>query len=480
VDDARALVIAADEAVRRRLVAVLHAHGYESVTACSIDDALEPVAHSDFRFTIIDLNVNGHGGLGMIPRLKLQGGDPGPIIGLASRTDGAGANGELNVPGVDHVISDPVLWDELEGALRQDRWRPRSAAKSALDDAAAVRVSQEMGLWRSPRMVDVKRIVEEAASADVTVLVTGETGTGKDVAARGIHYLSPRRNGPFVKVNCAAVPRELLESELFGHERGAFTGAHKLKIGKFEAAHRGTIFLDEIGDLHPALQAKLLHVLQDGDFSRVGGKSSVKVDVRIVAATNQELGRAVAEGRFREDLYYRLNVIQIVMPPLRQRLDEIPVLVEYFVKMYAKLFRRQGFAIPPEVMERLVRYGFPGNVRELENLVKRMIVLDDPFLERTPLLTRDGGPASVVSPAPRVSEMSLRDICRRASLTAERETLAKVLDEHGWNRVRTAKFLKISYRALLYKIKRSGLQGERLGGPPAGWRSPERPGGWEQ
>src|SRR5262249_59300309 len=177
----------------------------------------------------------------------------------------------------------------------------------------------------------------------VRVLICGETGTGKDLVARGIHHLSSRRGQPFVKVNCAAVPRELLESELFGHERGAFTGAHQLKIGKFESANRGTVFLDEIGDLHPALQAKLLHVLQDGSFSRVGGRSTLGVDVRVLAATNQDLEKAVAEGHFREDLYYRLNVIHLLVPPLRERASELPLLAHYFVERYAQLYRPAGF-----------------------------------------------------------------------------------------------------------------------------------------
>src|SRR5438445_7772372 len=234
------------------------------------------------------------------------------------------------------------------------------------DDDPAARVQQELGLWVSPRMREVREVIAEAALIDVTVLITGETGTGKELAARAVHCLSARRHGPFVKVNCAAVARELLESELFGHERGAFTGAHQLKVGKFEAADHGTIFLDEIGDLHPALQAKLLHVLEDGQFSRVGGKSAVKVDVRIIAATNQDLENAVAAGQFREDLYYRLNVIQIVVPPLRERTEEIPLLVMYFVHRHSRLFDRDGFAVAPERMQQLVRDTYPGNARQLE------------------------------------------------------------------------------------------------------------------
>jgi two-component system response regulator AtoC len=310
-------------------------------------------------------------------------------------------------------------------------------------------------------MSDVREIIEQAARVDVTVLIMGETGTGKDVVARAIHEQSVRQSGPFVKVNCAAVPRELLESELFGHERGAFTGAHQLKIGKFESADRGTIFLDEIGDLHPALQGKLLHVLQDGQFSRVGGRSTVKVDVRVLAATNQDLEQAVAGGRFREDLYYRLNVIQVMVPPLRERPEEIPVLADYFMHRYSQLFRRETLQMPAETMQRLIRHRFPGNVRELENMIKRMIVLGDPLLRRSPL----PGPAPTAEEngarTVKAATTSLKDIARRAAQTAEKEAILQALEQTQWNRVRAAKLLEISYRALLYKIKDSGLDRER-------------------
>jgi two-component system response regulator AtoC len=342
---------------------------------------------------------------------------------------------------------------------------------AAADETTGAQLRREMGLWRSPKMRAVAEILREAAGVDVTVLITGETGTGKDVIAQAIHALSTRRTGPFVKVNCAAVPRELLETELFGHERGAFTGAHRQNIGKFEAAHLGTMFLDEIGDLHPALQAKLLHVLQDGGFSRVGGKSMLKVDVRVVAATNQNLEKAVAEGRFREDLFYRLNVVQVEVPPLRERVEEIPALIDYFVERYSKVFRRDAFAMTPPLMERFLQHRYPGNVRELENLVKRMIVLGDPFLGRPPsaavhLAAHGGGNGSgngngAGAAPPRPADLHLREIRHNASLAAERGVIAQVLDETGWNRVHTAKALKISYRALLYKMKRTGLHGPR-------------------
>ena len=333
-------------------------------------------------------------------------------------------------------------------------------------DEPAARLEREVALWRSPKMREVLEIIQRAAGVDVTVLICGETGTGKDLVARVVHHLSSRRGKPFIKVNCAAMPRDLLESELFGHERGAFTGAHRQKVGKFEAADGGTIFLDEIGDLHPALQAKLLHVLQDGEFSRVGGKSTLKVDVRVIAATNQDLDRAVAGGRFREDLYYRINVIQIVVPPLRERTEEIPFLISYFIERHSRLFRREGFTVPPDVMEVLTKHNYPGNVREVENLVKRMIVLGDPSLASAALAPRKL--ESLAAGPPRklpVLSPSLKDVARQAARSAEREAIAKVLEDTRWNRVKAAKLLRISYRALLYKIKDVGLDRSRPESP---------------
>jgi two-component system, NtrC family, response regulator AtoC len=327
----------------------------------------------------------------------------------------------------------------------------------AQSENPVARVQQELALCASPRMREVRETVAQAALINVATLVTGETGTGKELVARAIHYLGARHDGPFVKVNCAAVARELLESDLFGHERGAFTGAHELKIGKFEAANQGTIFLDEIGDLHPALQAKLLHVLEDGQFSRVGGRSNLKVDVRVVASTNQALEAAVAAGGFREDLFYRLNVIRIVVPPLRMRPEDIPALAKYFVERFSSLFQRGEFTLPPETMERLRRHSFPGNVRELESMIKRMIVLRDPDLRRCPLGVTENGDDQRAAKRTKVTAGSLKAISRKAAQSAEQTAILKALEQTQWNRLRAAKLLKISYRSLLYKIKGSGL-----------------------
>jgi two-component system response regulator AtoC len=224
-------------------------------------------------------------------------------------------------------------------------------------------------------MKEVREIIEQVADTDITVLVRGESGTGKELVARALHRLSGRADRPFVKVNCAALPSELLESELFGFEKGAFTGAQRRKLGKFEYANHGTIFLDEISEMHPALQAKLLQVLQDGEFSRLGGESDVRVDTRVIAATNRNLEAAVADGSFREDLFYRLNVVTVHLPPLRDRKDAIPLLVEHFLSLYNRQYGKDLKQLSPRTLEVFDGYQWPGNVRELENLVKRMVVL---------------------------------------------------------------------------------------------------------
>src|SRR5882724_2241248 len=454
------LVATPEPSTQQQLSTVLAEWGYEPVCAGSLEDALPEMAQRRFTLSLLDL---GSGSGELLRRLKTQGGSPGAIVVISDADAGERAL-EATSLGADDFLQKPFTSDDLENVIKSALARPRRSWERVTDDEARVRLHEEVGLWRSPKMSEVRQIIEQAARVDVTVLICGETGTGKDVVARAIHEVSVRQSGPYVKVNCAAVPRELLESELFGHERGAFTGAHQLKIGKFESADRGTIFLDEIGDLHPALQGKLLHVLQDGQFSRVGGRSTVKVDVRVLAATNQDLEQAVAAGRFREDLYYRLNVVQIVVPPLRDRREEIPGLVDYFVRRYARLFQQEEFTLPPEAIERLMRHRYPGNIRELENSVKRMIVLGDTSFIKGQLAgghESNGDKAPV--PAVKPGSVSLKAVARKAALAAERDAILRALEQTQWNRVRAAKLLEISYRALLYKIKDAGLDRERRG-----------------
>ena len=466
------LVVESDPASQRALDSALRGLGYDPTITGSLDEAFTALIREPFAFCLLDATVGERDGLDVLRRLRADGRWPSPVILIADEND-VGRVAEATGLGADDFLPKQFRHADLENVLKEVEARPRRVmgpTAADLDDPGA-QLRRQIGFWRSQRMREVWEVIQQAARVDITVLIGGETGTGKDLVARAIHHFSARRHAPFVKVNCAAMPRELLESELFGHERGAFTGAHQLRLGKFEMANGGTIFLDEIGDLHPALQAKLLHVLQDGTFSRVGARATTEVDVRVLAASNRDLEREVEATRFREDLFYRLNVIQIVVPPLRERMDELPHLAGYFAQRYARLFRREGFTLSPSAVERLGRHHFPGNVRELENLIKRMIVLDDPHLDRTPLL-RDGranghaegpgaGGSGAPRPVPRSEIVPLKEVARTAARAAEREAIARVLEQTGWNRVRAAKLLRISYRALLYKIKDSGLDPAR-------------------
>ena len=300
----------------------------------------------------------------------------------------------------------------------------------------------------------IRSLIESIADTDTTVLIRGESGVGKDLIARALHAASTRRQGPFIKVNCAAIPQGLLESELFGHEKGAFTGAHRRKPGQFEFANKGTIYLDEIAELPPALQAKILHVLQDFRFSRVGGHGMIDVDARVVAATNRDLEQAMERGEFREDLYYRLNVVEIRVPPLRERREEIPALAAWFLAKFNAQYGRQK-QLPPETLARLREYPWSGNVRELENAIRRLVVLSDGEQAVEALVDRRR-PTPVDALRPLVTE-SLREIARRGAREAERKALAEVLERVHWNRAEASRILKVSYKTLLNKICECGL-----------------------
>jgi transcriptional regulator with PAS, ATPase and Fis domain len=316
-------------------------------------------------------------------------------------------------------------------------------------------------------MAAVQATIGRVAPLDVTVLVWGESGVGKELVARALHVGSARSASPFVKVNCAALPFELLESELFGYERGAFTGAHRPKPGKFELAHGGTIFLDEIGEIALPVQAKLLQVLQDGEFARLGSQSDIRVDVRVIAATNKDLAQLVHGGRFREDLYYRLNVMAVHVPPLRERREEIPALVERFLGEFAREYGRPAPNLTAATRERFLRYAWPGNVRELENVIRRVVVLgSDGFVASElpdPIVGLDVDAAGPVAapPAPGPATWQegegLRDIARRAAEAAEGMVLQEVLDRVRWNRLEAARRLRVSYKTLLTKMKLHGL-----------------------
>ena len=315
-------------------------------------------------------------------------------------------------------------------------------------------------LYQSEKMARIVEMIDQVADTDVTVLVEGESGVGKELVARALHYRSTRKNKPFIKINCAALPEELLESELFGYEKGAFTGAYNRKPGKFELAHGGTIFLDEIAEISPSLQAKLLQVLQDGEFARLGGKQDIQVNVRVLVATNKNLEEYVRLGRFREDLYYRLNVLNIHVPPLRERREEIPLLSQYLFEKYTEKYGKSALPLSRETSDLLLVYDWPGNVRELENMIKRTVVLGSEEVIKRELSLRPPAPQAATAKAEPVEQpkpISLKEISRKAALEAEREVIAKTLEKTHWNRKMAARLLDISYKALLYKIKECGL-----------------------
>jgi len=314
-------------------------------------------------------------------------------------------------------------------------------------------------IYTSEKMHQIKEMIDQVANTDVTVLILGESGVGKEVVARSIHLNSLRRDRPFVKVNCAALPSELLESELFGYEKGAFTGAYRQKPGKFELANGGTIFLDEIVEISPPLQAKLLQVLQDREFSRLGGKKDVRVDVRVLAATNKNIEEAVNSGRFREDLYYRLNVVNVTIPPLRDRKDEIPIFVEYFLDKFGKKYRKTVKRLSDPIMKVFLQYHWLGNVRELENVIQRIIVLGNEKVvldELASAVNKESVQMEEESHPPK-KWPSLKEVHREAITKAETEVIRKALEMTNWNRKKAAGLLNISYKALLYKIKECGI-----------------------
>jgi len=303
--------------------------------------------------------------------------------------------------------------------------------------------------------------MDKVASANVPVLIHGESGTGKDIIARMIHALSPWKSGPLVKVNCPAIPGTLLESELFGYEKGAFTGAYGSKPGRVELAHRGTLFLDEISELDLGLQSKLLQLLQDGQFCRIGAQEDKKVEVRVVCATNRKLEDEIENGTFRQDLYYRINVVNLGLPPLRERRGDIEVLVQYFLEYYNRKYNCKARPLSAELMVGLQKYHWPGNIRELENLMKRYVILGSEDVISNDMMAR-GEREIFNSDINLDGPISLKKLTRQATRELERKIILKVLQAHHWNRKQTARALSISYRALLYKIRDAGLPPNRI------------------
>jgi two-component system, NtrC family, response regulator AtoC len=336
---------------------------------------------------------------------------------------------------------------------------PTTNSVSSLVQSIGEIPPEEVVFGQSEAMQALRSRLGKVAAANVPVLIHGESGTGKDIIARMVHALSPWKSGPFVKVNCPAIPGTLLESELFGYERGAFTGAYGSKPGRVEMAHRGTLFLDEISELDMALQSKLLQLLQDGQFCRIGAQADKKVEARFVCATNRKLEEEIGSGTFRQDLFYRINVVNLYMPPLRQRRSDIETLTAYFLDYYNRKYNCKARPLSPELMEVLQKYHWPGNIRELENLVKRYVILGSEDAVSNDLQPRD--PDLLSADINFDGPISLKKVTRQATRALERKIILKVLHNHHWNRKQAARTLNISYRALLYKIRDAGLPPNR-------------------
>jgi DNA-binding NtrC family response regulator len=450
------LVVDDDKNTRDYLASFLSASGYVVECLGSGDETIERLASGYSPSVILlDVMLPGKDGIEVLANVKALYAKI-PII-ILSGIGQIKTVVEAMKMGASDYLTKPFEEEALELAIENalEKERLKEEVKTLKQQLAYV--EQGNILTSNPQMLRIIDISRHVAATDVPVLILGESGVGKEVIASFIHEQSNRSDGPLVKVNCAALPHELLESELFGYERGAFTGAIRDKIGKFEQADKGTVLLDEIGEMSPHLQAKLLHVLQDGEFSRLGGKKPVKVNVRVLAATNKKLKEAVLKGEFRNDLYFRLNVIKLEVPPLRERREDIPLLCNNFLEKYRERYQSPVTQFPKDLMEAFFRYDWPGNVRQLENIVKRYLILPDGDIAAE---LRSNSPEPVSQPV-QAANLSLKEVAGQAAETAEKEVVLRVLEETGWNRKESARRLRISYKALRNKLKKWQLVRER-------------------
>jgi len=451
--------------MRRVLEAMLRREGYDVITAANGVEAMGGMGTKGGIHTVItDLKMPGLDGMGLLKRLSAEYPDV-PVVMIT-------AHGS-----VESAVEAVKLgaFDYLEKPFEQEQIR-QVVAKALNTYALArrdARPEEPSGHGRfrlvgqSPAIRTIYGVVEKVANTPSTVLISGESGTGKELIARALHENSSRHAGPFIKINCAAIPKTLMESELFGYDKGAFTGAVGAKPGRFELAHGGTLFLDEIGEIPVEMQVKLLRVLQESEFERVGGIKTIKVDVRLVTATNRDLLAEVGAGAFREDLFYRLNVVPIHIPPLRERREDIPLLADHFIAKFNDRLKKEIAAITPEAVERLVAYQWPGNIRELENLMERTVL----FCEGPEIRVSDLPPEVAGAPQPgsaathasgdellRPAPESLKEAVRAETERVERELIQRALDATGGNVTQAARKLKISRKSLQTKMKELGLR----------------------
>ena len=452
----RSVLVVEDEQATRDLLRAQLAQDFEVRTAGNGEEALSALSTRGFDLMLLDMNLPGISGLEVMQQLHELENAPTVIV-VSADSNVSSAVEALREGAYDYLVK-PFSMDELRATLERASERTL-LMKENQNLRKTIRRSQRFGgmLGSSPIMQELKRDIEKIADTRGTVLLTGESGTGKELAARAIHELSVRHKGPYIRINCAAIPESLLEAELFGHEKGAFTNAIARREGMFELAHGGTLLLDEVTEIAPNMQAKLLRVLQEREIMRIGGKTSIKVDVRVIATTNRDLKKEVREGRFKEDFYYRLNVIPLHVPALRERREDIPMLVRHFVERACAENERSLMDITDAAMQTIVEHSWHGNVRELENCLERSVILtENEHLDRGDLRldTEDAGAGRAAHLDD--SQLTLRDM--------ERELILRRLDLTGGNRTRAAEMLGISVRTLRNKINQYRNEGLTIPG----------------
>jgi len=439
---------------------------YEFVSARDGIEGIQMVSTERPDLILLDIKMPGMSGLEVLE--KLNKADVRPEVIMVSGHDDTSYVVDSIKLGAVEFVKKPFDVQEIEIHLDSvlERRQLKNEVRELKTELESKNDAYTGFVGDSQAMLKVKSIIEQVADSELSVLIRGESGTGKEIAARSLHQLSARSNRPFIKVNCAAIPRDLLEAELFGYEKGAFTGAHKNKQGRFELADKGSIFLDEIGDMPMELQSKLLQVLEQQEFVRVGGIHNIHVDVRIICATNKNLEAAIQEQSFRDDLFYRLNEITLLLPSLRERPEDIPLLAEHFLTKYSTLYVKERIQLPPSVIEQLGAFNWPGNVRQLENMLKQVVVRGDDSIV-TDLIASSANQLGAVVTAgsmqPLQAPVAVAAIgsddfslkARVSKIVADEECrlISEVLTRTNWNRRRAAEMLKISYRSLLYKIK---------------------------
>src|SRR5256712_5782940 len=461
----RVLVVDDEQSLRKVLAATLQREGYEVQVASNGEEALAALDRDGADVVVTDLVMPRMDGLSLLRKVVVSHPDvPVIVVTAHGRVDSAV---EAMKAGAFDFVTKPFEHSELKTIIAKAARQSDLNARNVIPDEPGRRFTEIVG--RGQRMVELQQVIAKVADAPSTVLIQGESGTGKELVATALHEKSSRRDRPFIKINCAAIPRELVEAELFGFEKGAFTGAVQSKPGRFELADEGTLFLDEIGEIPIEMQVKLLRAIQDSEFEPVDGGQRTRVEVRLIAATSRDLTKEIAAGRFREDLYYRLNVVPLHLPPLRERREDIPLLVEHFRQKYNARLKKNVERIEDDALAALSGYSWPGNIRELENVLERTILFAErpviraavlpPSLRATPVSPPEEL-AAASSPGVPTAPGSLKEIVKEQVQAIERDLIVRGLEVTNGNVTRTAKLLKISRKSLQMKMKEFGLRGE--------------------